>query len=132
MQPVASGSQHSERSAACFHWPPSSHLRSTVEDRATYFSNLQKGIDSGTDNCVPTGHQATTILDLMTIRAFRSKTLRRFSLGTAIGFRIRQGVLTTIPAIIVFVSRKVHRQWLHEIQKLPSYLEGPGGVWCDV
>ncbi|KAA8544795.1 hypothetical protein F0562_019501 [Nyssa sinensis] len=58
--------------------------------------------------------------------------LRRFSLGTAIGFRIRRGVLTNIPAILVFVARKVHRQWLSHIQCLPAALEGPGGVWCDV
>ncbi|GJM95578.1 hypothetical protein PR202_ga12336 [Eleusine coracana subsp. coracana] len=51
----------------------------------------------------------------MIIRAFHSKILRRFSLGTAIGFRIRKGTLTDIPAILVFVARK-----------------GPGGVWCDV
>ncbi|CAN1327622.1 Protein NARROW LEAF 1 [Linum perenne] len=27
---------------------------------------------------------------------------------------------------------KVHRQWLSHVQCLPSALEGPGGVWCDV
>ncbi|KAF3438533.1 hypothetical protein FNV43_RR21295 [Rhamnella rubrinervis] len=53
-------------------------------------------------------------------------------LGTAIGFRIRRGLLTDIPAILVFVSRKVHKQWLSPIQCLPTALEGPGGVWCDV
>ncbi|MQL90794.1 hypothetical protein Taro_023395, partial [Colocasia esculenta] len=68
----------------------------------------------------------------MTIRAFHSKILRRYSLGTAIGFRIRKGILTDIPAILVFVARKVHKKWLSHIQCLPSALEGPGGVWCDV
>ncbi|ONK60968.1 uncharacterized protein A4U43_C08F24620 [Asparagus officinalis] len=37
-----------------------------------------------------------------------------------------------IPAILVFVARKVHRKWLNNIQCLPIALEGPGGVWCDV
>ncbi|CAI9782230.1 unnamed protein product [Fraxinus pennsylvanica] len=78
------------------------------------------------------GQQATTLLELMTIRAFHSKLLRRCSLGTAIGFRIRRGVLTDIPAILVFVARKVHRQWLSHAQCLPAALEGPGGVWCDI
>ncbi|KAI6703084.1 hypothetical protein NL676_012220 [Syzygium grande] len=81
---------------------------------------------------LPMGQQATSLLELMTIRAFHSKILRRFSLGTAIGFRIRRGVLTDIPAILVFVARKVHKQWLSRIQCLPAALEGPGGVWCEV
>ncbi|KAM0063272.1 hypothetical protein Hdeb2414_s0003g00089101 [Helianthus debilis subsp. tardiflorus] len=68
----------------------------------------------------------------MTIRAFHSKILRRCSLGTSIGFQIRRRVLTNIPAILVFVARKVHRRWLTHIQCQPSALEGPGGVWCDV
>ncbi|CAA7021543.1 unnamed protein product [Microthlaspi erraticum] len=68
----------------------------------------------------------------MTIRAFHSKILRRFSLGIAVGFRISRGVLTNVPAIFIFVARKVHRQWLNLMQCLPSALEGPGGIWCDV
>jgi hypothetical protein len=33
--------------------------------------------------------------------------------------------LTDIPAILVFVARKVHRQWLSHVQCLPAALE----VW---
>ncbi|KAI6687057.1 hypothetical protein NL676_023885 [Syzygium grande] len=91
-----------------------------------------KGVLPETLGRLPKGLQATTLLELMTIRAFHSKILRCYSLGTAIGFRIRCGVLTDIPAILVFVSRKVHKQWLSPIQCLPTALEGPGGVWCDV
>jgi hypothetical protein len=58
----------------------------------------------------------------MTIRAFHSKILRRFSLGTAVGFRIKKGDLTNIPAIIVFVERKVHKKWLNPNQCLPAIL----------
>ncbi|URE33775.1 Peptidase, trypsin-like serine and cysteine proteases [Musa troglodytarum] len=54
------------------------------------------------------------------------------SLGTAIGISNQEGTLTDIPAIIVFVARKVHKKWLSHDQILPSALEGPGGVWCDV
>ncbi|EXC24765.1 hypothetical protein L484_018479 [Morus notabilis] len=132
LQPFASGAQHSESNAAYFSWPTSSRLNDAAEDRANYFGNLQKGVLPETLGCLPTGQQATTLLELMTIRAFHSKILRRFSLGTAIGFRIRRGVLTNIPAILVFVARKVHRQWLNHVQCLPAALEGPGGVWCDV
>jgi hypothetical protein len=100
-----------------------SRLNDAAEDRANYFGNLQKGVLPETLGRLPTGQQATTLLELMTIRAFHSKILRRFSLGTAIGFRIRRGILTDIPAILVFVARKVHRQWLSHVQCLPAALE---------
>ncbi|KAJ6375155.1 hypothetical protein OIU77_000184 [Salix suchowensis] len=132
LQPFASGGQHSESNAAYFSWPTLSRLNDAAEDRANYFENLQKGLLPETLGRSPTGQQATTLLELMTIRAFHSKILRRFSLGTAIGFRIQRGILTAIPAILVFVARKVHRQWLSHVQCLPEALEGPGGVWCDV
>lgn len=123
LQAFASGGQISESSAAYFSWPTSSRLNDAAEDRANYFGNLQKGVLPETLGRLPTGQQATTLLEVMTIRAFHSKILRRFSLGTAIGFRIRRGVLTDIPAILVFVARKVHRQWLSHIQCLPAALE---------
>ncbi|XP_061956754.1 protein NARROW LEAF 1-like isoform X1 [Populus nigra] len=132
LQPFTSGGQHSESNAAYFSWPTLSRLNDAAEDRANYFGNLQKGVLPETLGRLPEGQQATTLLELMTIRAFHSKILRRFSLGTAIGFRIRGGILTVIPAILVFVARKVHRQWLSHVQCLPTALEGPGGVWCDV
>ncbi|MED6150093.1 Protein NARROW LEAF 1 [Stylosanthes scabra] len=132
MQPFAASAQHSESNAAYFSWPTLTRWNDAAEDRANYFGNLQKGVLPETLGRLPTGQQATTLLELMTIRAFHSKILRRFSLGTAIGFRIRGGVLTNTPAILVFVARKVHSQWLNPIQCLPAALEGPGGVWCDV
>ncbi|CAI9756753.1 unnamed protein product [Fraxinus pennsylvanica] len=94
--------------------------------------NMKEVLLESLDGQFPEGQRANTLLELMTIRAFHSKILRCYSLGTAIGFRIRRGVLTNIPAILVFVSRKVHKQWLSPIQCLPTALEGPGGVWCDV
>ena len=123
LQPYASGGQHSESNAAYFSWPTSSRLNDAAEERANYFANLQKGVLPETLGRLPKGQQATTLLELMTIRAFHSKILRCYSLGTAIGFRIRRGVLTDIPAILVFVSRKVHKQWLSPIQCLPTALE---------
>ncbi|KAJ8898648.1 hypothetical protein K2173_004632 [Erythroxylum novogranatense] len=132
LQPFASGGQHCENSAAYFSWPTSSRLIDTAEERANYFANLQKGVLPETLGRLPKGQRATTLLELMTIRAFHSKILRCYSLCTAVGFRIQRGVLTDIPAILVFVARKVHKQWLSPIQCLPNALEGPGGVWCDV
>ncbi|KAL9254862.1 NARROW LEAF 1-like protein, partial [Drosera capensis] len=84
------------------------------------FANLQKGVLPEMLGRFPKGQRATTLLELMTIRAFHSKILHCYSLGTAVGFRIRRGVLTDIPAILVFVSRKVHKQWLSPIQCLPT------------
>lgn len=107
-------------------------MHGSAEGRANYFGNLQKGVLPGHLGRLPKGQQATTLLDLMIIRAFHSKILRRFSLGTAIGFRIRKGTLTDTPAILVFVARKVNKKWLRPTQCLPAALEGPGGVWCDV
>lgn len=121
IQPYASGGQHSD--AAYFSWPTSSRLSDAAEERTNYFMNLQKGVLPESIGRLPKGHQATTLLELMTIRASHSKILRCYSLGTAIGFRIRRGVLTDIPAILVFVSRKVHKQWLSPIQCLPTILE---------
>ncbi|XP_047047335.1 protein NARROW LEAF 1-like [Lolium rigidum] len=132
LQPVASAGQHSESSAAYFSWPTSTLMHGSAEGRTNYFGNLQKGVLPGHLGRLPKGQQATTLLDLMIIRAFHSKILRRFSLGTAIGFRIRKGTLTDTPAILVFVARKVNKKWLRPTQCLPAALEGPGGVWCDV
>ncbi|KAL8033218.1 hypothetical protein ABFX02_13G148100 [Erythranthe guttata] len=130
LQPHASAGQHCESSAAYFSWP--CRIKDDAEERANYFANLQKGVLPETLGQLPEGQRANSLLELMTIRAFHSKILRCYSLGTAIGFRIRRGVLTDVPAILVFVSRKVHKQWLSPIQCLPTALEGPGGVWCDV
>ncbi|KAL6843903.1 hypothetical protein ACP4OV_026474 [Aristida adscensionis] len=131
MQPVASGCTHTENSAAYFLWPTSNLQHCAAEGRANYFGNLSKGLLPKSGR-LPKGQQANSLLDLMTIRAFHSKILRCFSLGTAVGFRIRKGVLTDIPAILVFVARKVHKKWLNPTQCLPAIVEGPGGVWCDV
>ncbi|KAI7731818.1 hypothetical protein M8C21_004965, partial [Ambrosia artemisiifolia] len=121
---TTSAGQLTESNAAYFSWPTSSRLIDDAEDRANYFGNLLKGVLPETLNRQPTGQRATTLLELMTIRAFHSKILRRCSLGTAIGFRIRRGVLTDIPAILVFVARKVHRQWLtHTTPKEQLYSE---------
>lgn len=103
-------------------WPGNEQLPGTADERAACFEGLQKpsGLMCTDGSC---GKQASTLLELMTIRAYHSKSLRQCGLGTAIGFRTRNGELTSTPAIIVFVARKVHTQWLHEMQILPSSVE---------
>ena len=80
LQPFASAGQHSESNAAYFSWPTSSRLIDAAEDWANYFGNLHKGVLPETFG-LPKGQQATTLLELMTIRAFHNKILRRFSLA---------------------------------------------------
>lgn len=123
LHPFTLNIQHAESNAPYFSWPTLTRLNDAVQDRANYFGNLQKEVLPEIVGRLPSGQQATTLLELMTIRAFHSKILRRFSLGTAVGFRITRGVLTNTPAILVFVARKVNRQWLNPMQCLPSALE---------
>lgn len=131
-QAMLPANQYSENSAVYFLWPPVYRPHGSAGERANYFQGLQKAVDFRSTERATKGQQATTLLDLMTIRAYNSKLLRQVSLGTAVGFRTRKGVLTNIPAIIVFVAHKINTAWLHESQRLPVHLEGPGGIWCDV
>ncbi|KAF2317656.1 hypothetical protein GH714_039487 [Hevea brasiliensis] len=100
LQPFASGGQHCESSAAYFSWP-SWRLIDAAEERANYFANLQKGVLPETLGQLPKGQRATTLLELMTIRAFHSKILRCYSLGTAIGFRIQRGFRSNVCLMMV-------------------------------
>ena len=116
-------SQITDKSAAYFLWPTISRPHGTAEERENYFKGLQKDPNFKLYDTSPCGQQASTLLDLMTIRAYNSLLLRKVSLGTAVGFRTRKGEATDIPAIIVFVARKVHKVWLNENERLPAYLE---------
>ncbi|BBN15500.1 hypothetical protein Mp_6g20070 [Marchantia polymorpha subsp. ruderalis] len=113
----------SKESSAYVLWPPSGRQRRNADERAAYFSRLVKLREVDAEGKLPRGKQASTMVDLMTIRGFHSKALRLYSLGTALGFRTRDGILTNIPAIIVFVGRKVHPQWLLDVQILPTTLQ---------
>ncbi|XP_076937613.1 protein NARROW LEAF 1-like [Bidens hawaiensis] len=132
LESVAGATSAGDTNATYFSWPTSCRLNDAAEDRANYFDNLLKGVLPVRIDRLPTGEKAITLLELMTIRAFHSKNLKQVSIATAIGFRIRGGLLTDIPAILVFVGRKVHREWLGCGDFVPCALEGPGGVWCEV
>ncbi|KAI5387178.1 variant 2, Protein NARROW LEAF 1 [Lathyrus oleraceus] len=106
LQTFAVGVQHSESNAAYFSWPTLSRWNDAAEDRANYFGNLQKGVLPETLGRLPTGQQATTLLELMTIRAFHSNGSTMFS---AYLLPLRWGILVLL-----------------------AMLQGPGGVWCDV
>ena len=135
-----------------FRWPLALSalcVHGTADERAAYFSGLREHFHAHLRFHMPQGqhsleflpnldhHNSThnapeglqqhkhacTLIELMTIRAFHSKLLRRFSLGTAIGFRSRNGELTHLPAILVFVAHKVHKEWLQQCEVLPTMLE---------
>eukprot|EP00850_Spirogloea_muscicola_P026351 SM006843S20528 [mRNA] locus=s6843:83:698:- [translate_table: standard] len=135
MSAYESAGKHDAGLSGYVRWPLGGPIGSAVE-RAAYFDHLRAAAAAAASASgpgpQPLVRQATNLLELMVIRAYHSKTLRRYSLGTAIGLRTRGGRLTDLPAIIVFVSRKVHRQWLLEVQLLPEVLHGPGGLWCDI
>ncbi|CAI6010064.1 unnamed protein product, partial [Closterium sp. NIES-65] len=94
------------------------------EDRQAYFSRRELTLR--------TRGQATTIQELLNIRASRSEWLRERTLATAVGVRIRNGQYTDRPAILAFVFSKVHPNWLPPDRLLPARLEGEGSLWCDL
>ncbi len=77
--------------------------------------------------------QAESLKDLMQIRAHHRQFLDSINgnLGTALGFKKRTGQpLSTEPAIIVFVPRKINPKWIPGAQLIPKRLEGPDGLEC--
>eukprot|EP00897_Mesotaenium_endlicherianum_P009149 jgi/Mesen1/8262/ME000448S07411 len=131
LQAYQSAGQHDNVESGYIRWPYCPGKQLLSEERAAYFLQLQNSVQSS-QSVIPAGRQACSVKELMIIRAYHSRTLRRYSLGTALGLRTRGGKLTNLPAIIVFVSRKVHEQWLLEPQKFPTVLHGPGSLWCDI
>ncbi|GJP35241.1 hypothetical protein CLOM_g19744 [Closterium sp. NIES-68] len=94
------------------------------EDRQAYFARRVLRLW--------TGGQATTIQELLDIRAHRSQWLRERTLATAVGVRIKNGRYTDQPAILAFVSSKVHPNWLPPDRLLPPRLDGEGSLWCHL
>jgi len=79
--------------------------------------------------------EAKSLLDLMRIRAHNRRLLDSLNgnLGTALGCKKPTGGdLTSQPAIIIFVPRKINPKWLPQGQIIPKRLEGPDGLWCAV
>ncbi|GJP35238.1 hypothetical protein CLOM_g19744 [Closterium sp. NIES-68] len=71
-------------------------------------------------------------MELLDIRAHRSQWLRERTLATAVGVRIKNGRYTDQPAILAFVSSKVHPNWLPPDRLLPPRLDGEGSLWCHL
>lgn len=126
----SAGSHPDVASGATIVWPPMAGKNGTAHERALFFASLGAGQRAGPVH----EREARTLYDLMLIRGCNSKLLQHFSsiLGTALGLRTTKGLLTTQPAVVVYVSRKVNQAWLDDSQTLPDKLRGPDGLWCDL
>jgi hypothetical protein len=70
------GGIHSYKSGAYLLWPGNDQLLASADERAACFSGLQKaGGVMNNDGEAPRGNQASTLLELMTIRAYHSLEL---------------------------------------------------------
>jgi hypothetical protein len=117
-------------SGATMVWPPMAGKDGSAHHRAFFFASLGAGQRAGPVH----EREAQTLYDIMVIRGCNSRLLQQYSsiLGTALGLRTTEGKLTSQPAIVVYVSRKVNNAWLEEQQRLPDKLRGPDGLWCDL
>lgn len=72
--------------------------------------------------------EAKSLKDLLLIRNANKELLEKYnsSWGTALGRKNETGD----PAILVFVSRKIHRKWLPASEVVPQTLGGPDGLTC--
>ncbi|XP_002988279.2 uncharacterized protein LOC9636325 [Selaginella moellendorffii] len=137
MRAYASGSRYKDRSIDYVLYLPCFHVEEWAVERSSFFSRQYSDMASlatsdDSRQSMGTGRQAGTLRELMAIRAIHGKMFRRLGLGTALGFRTRDRQVTDRPAIIVFVARKLHAQWVLDGQMLPSTVQGPGDLWCDV
>ncbi len=84
--------------------------------------------------------QARTLRDLLRIRQANSVNLRKLAgfMGTAVGYKSREadGVFETdangafIPAVLIFVQKKIPKGALPADQLVPSTMTGPDGLIC--
>lgn len=76
--------------------------------------------------------QAKSLADLLQIRAANATLIDQFTghLGTALGFKYIDGQATEIPAVIIFVPRKLNEALLPPSQLIPKELQGPNGLTC--
>ncbi len=76
--------------------------------------------------------KAKSLGDLLRIRAANAESIDRINenLGSAVGFKTVSKKVTTEPAVIIFVPRKLPEALLPASQKVPRRLEGPDGLWC--
>lgn len=76
---------------------------------------------------------ATSLRDLLRIRADNEALIDGVNgnLGSALGFKkTTDSGMTSQPAVLIFVSRKIKNTWLPVSQQIPTTLTGPDGLTC--
>lgn len=77
-------------------------------------------------------NEAKSLNDLLRIRAANRNKIEAVNgnLGTALGFKWRNGQRTAHPCIIIFVPQKILPWLVPDAEKAPEVMEGPDGTWC--
>jgi hypothetical protein len=76
---------------------------------------------------------AKSLKDLLRIRHENREYIDRINgnLGSALGFKRQTGEpVSDVPAVLIFVPRKIDPKWLDTGQVIKKELEGPGGLTC--
>jgi len=90
--------------------------------------STQKGPDSK-----PTeGQEASSLADLMQIRAANRQTIEKINgnMGSALGFKWQNGNPTKHPAVLIFVPEKILPSLVPQGEMIPDVLRGLDGTWC--
>jgi hypothetical protein len=75
---------------------------------------------------------ANSLRDLLRIRFENRDLIEQVNgnLGSAVGFKYKDGALTDAPAVIIYVKQKIHQRWLPTDQVIPETLQGLDGLVC--
>ena len=75
---------------------------------------------------------ASSISDLLRIRSHNREFIDRVNgnLGSALGFKYSNGESPEVPAILIFVPRKINNAWLSEEDRIPPTLNDGNGIEC--
>ncbi len=75
---------------------------------------------------------ASSLSDLLRIRSHNREFIDRVNgnLGSALGFKCSDGESSGVPAILIFVPRKINNAWLSEQDRTPPTLNDGNGIEC--
>ena len=76
--------------------------------------------------------EAKSLNELLKIREANRDKIEAVNgnLGTALGFKWKNGHKTDHPAVIIFVPQKALPWLVPDDEKAPEFLEGDDGIWC--
>ena len=75
---------------------------------------------------------ASSLSDLLRIRSHNRELIDRVNgnLGSALGFKYSDGESSGVPAILIFVPRKINNAWLSQQDRIPPALNDGNGIEC--